>query len=875
MPRLIFISPYLKGGGGNAPHLSYLVKYIATRPGAVPAPNESGKLPATTKQKELVANLARDFPLTKRRFEYEDYMANPTRENASDYIQIALEQNLDQLGKRENYVDYIATRPGAVRSGEHGLFSGGSDKLVIAHVQSEVANHPGNVWTPIVSLRREDASAMGYEDAESWKTLLSSYASDFAKGYKIKPENLRWYASFHNESHHPHAHMIIYSADPSEGFLTKKGIEQIKSGLVARIFPEQLHELYAAQTQRRDALMADARATMRELTERMENGVLRNERIEKLMAHLADRLQYLSGKKQYGYLPAKLKNVVDEITDELAKDERIAEAYRLWCELRNEVTASYHNTPDAPLPLSQQKEFKQIRNAVVAEAVKLMGREFTFEEAPQTEALFPAEDAESASPGGDEPREQEDAAQPERNAAAPLVEWSRRYKQARKYLYGADDTPRDFAKAYALFLSEAERGNALAMHDLGRMLADGLGVDADAELSHGWYAKALAAFHAAEQAEPWDYIEYRIGKLCAAGLGTEQDYAAAARWFSMAAPENQYAAYSLGGLYYHGRGVEQSFERALELYRQSADKGFPYAAFSLAKMLRDGIGTAPDAVESEKYFCMAFEGFRVLEKKNHDDKLQYRLGWMLLNGVGTEKDIPAALEYFEESAKLGNPFASYQLAKYILADESSAPIRVREAVGYLRHAADCGNPFAQYALGKLYIEGNRIPKNIPEALRLLTLAAGQGNDLAMYRLGKLYLSGEDVPKDAVAALKWMTAAAEKNNQYAQYALGKLYLTGEGVPKDKEAAVRWFTLSAAQGNVYAMFFLEHMDSFRDPSLFMSATRLLHHMSRVFSDTPPAPRTGPGVKLDRKLLRKLREKKMAQGHKRDDHEQEMTM
>ena len=874
MPRLIFISPYLKGGGGNAPHLSYLVKYIATRPGAAPAPDESGKLPATVKQKELIANLARDFPLTKRRFEYEDFLANPTRENASDYIQVALEQNLDQLGKRENYVDYIAKRPGAVRSGAHGLFSGGSDKLVIAHVQNEVANHSGNVWTPIVSLRREDASAMGYEDAESWKTLLSSCASDFAKGYKIKPENLRWYASFHNESHHPHAHMIIYSADPSEGFLTKKGIQQIKSGLVARIFPEQLQELYTAQTQRRDALVADARTVMQGLTERMESGVLRNERIEKLMVHLAGRLQYLSGKKQYGYLPAKLKAVVDEIVGELERDERIAEAYRLWYELRNEVTASYRDTPDAPLPLSQQKEFKQIRNAVVTEAVKLMGRQFTFEESPQADALFPAENTNAVPPDDAEPVEAVDAAQPERDAA-PVVEWSRRYKQARKYLYGSDNTPRDFAKAYALFLSEAERGNALAMHDLGRMLADGLGVEADAELSYEWYAKALAAFTAAEQAEPWDYLEYRIGKLYAAGLGTEQDYGAAARWFSMAAPENKYAAYSLGGLYYHGHGVEQSFERALALYRQSADSGFPYAAFSLAKMLRNGIGTAPDAAEADKYFRMAFSGFRTLEKKNHDDKLQYRLGWMLLNGVGTEKDIPAALEYFEESAKLGNPFASYQLAKYILADESSAPIRVREAVAYLRRAADCGNPFAQYALGKLYAEGNRIQKNIPEALRLLKLAADQGSDLAMYRLGRLYLSGEDIPKDTAAAIRWMTAAAEKNDEYAQYALGKLYLTGEGVQKDKDAAVGWFTLSAAQGNVYAQFFLDHIDSFRDPSIFMAATRLLHHMSRVFSDAPPAPRTGPGVKLDRKLLRKLREKKIAQGHKRDDHEQEMTM
>ena len=180
MPRIIFISPHFKSGHSSAAHLSYLVRYIATREGVAPVADADRLKPATEKQAQMIRQLVRDFPSAKKRFEYEDYLAQPTRENASDFIQTALEQNLDQIGKRENYVDYIATRPGAVRSGAHGLFSGGSDKLVIAHVQNEVANHSGNVWTPIVSLRREDASAMGYEDAESWKTLLSSCASDFA-----------------------------------------------------------------------------------------------------------------------------------------------------------------------------------------------------------------------------------------------------------------------------------------------------------------------------------------------------------------------------------------------------------------------------------------------------------------------------------------------------------------------------------------------------------------------------------------------------------------------------------------------------------------------------------------------------------------------
>ena len=294
-----------------------------------------------------------------------------SRGNASEFITRALEDNYDQIAKRDNYVSYIASRPRAQRAGAHALFTGSDDPLVLSNVADEVAHHPGNVWLPIISLRREDAARLGYDDAGQWKGLLTSYAMEMAEATKIPWEQFRWYAAFHDQGHHPHVHMVCYSADGRSGFLTREGIAQIKSDLAKRIFHQELHELYERQTQRRDELTQEAGAVMAELVQQMREGALDNPRIEQLMEHLAGKLKNLSGKKQYGYLKAPLKAVVDEIVDELAEDESIAAAYNLWYELREEVLRTYKDDIPERLPLSRQKELKRIRNLVIEEAVRL------------------------------------------------------------------------------------------------------------------------------------------------------------------------------------------------------------------------------------------------------------------------------------------------------------------------------------------------------------------------------------------------------------------------------------------------------------------------------------------------------------------------
>lgn len=889
MPRLILKCPYLKGGSEKtSAHLKNLVNYIATRDGVEKINIRNKNLSSTKKQEELIAQIIKEFPGTKNLFEYEDYIKNSTIENASEFISVALEQNFDKIGKRKNYVDYIANRPRVEKMGKHGLFTGGSESLVLSKVADEVSNHEGNVWTPIISLRREDAARLGFDNAESWHNMLSYYAIDIAESLKIKPENFQWYAAFHNEGHHPHVHMICYSTEPKEGYLTKKGIEKMKSGFVKNIFGQELKEVYIEQSKRRDKLKLESREVLLRIISEMKSGTFQNSKIEEQFIEFAERLKFSKGKKQYGYLQPKLKAMVDEIVDELAKDERISKAYNLWYEMRNEVLYSYMDNLPEPLPLSQQKEFKSIKNMIIKEADNFNKGIFSFEEIANDDIDMTDEivdkavdhgvknDTEFIEMEGDTLGLTNEIEVSDDITEDVYVKWSDDYKRACEFLFGTDDIVQDFEEAFYLFQSEAEKGNALAMFNMGRMFADGLGMEIDILKAHEWYEKALNAFHRVEDRKPWEYTEYRIGKMYSQGLGTEEDYEKAAYWLTPSAEERyKFAEYSLGGLYYRGQGVEQSYESAFDFYLQSAKQGFPYAEFEVAKMYRDGIGTDRNKEESDKYFYSAFIGFKRLEKKSHDDKIQYGLGWMLQNGIGTEKDTREAKQYYEKSAKLGNTFACYSLAKIILAEENPAMEEINKAIEYLKQASISGNQFAQYSLGKLYLDGEYVDKDILKAVELFKLSSEQENEYASYQLGKLYLKGEDIAKDIPSAIKWLYLSAEKGNQYAQYLLGKIYLLGEDVPRDKEEAIKWFTLSAEQGNEYAQFFLDNMDRFYKPSVSLTVSKMFHHMSKIFEDNVPLKSSGVGIKIDSKLLRKLREKKMAQGHKKDDHEQNMEL
>lgn len=889
MPRIIFKCRYLK----NAPkeHLSNFVKYIATREGVEKISSSSRFLTATKKQHQLIAEIIQNLPDTIDLFEYEDYMKNQTRENASEFISIALENNIDLIGKKKNLVQYIANRPRAEKLGTHGLFTDDGVPIILSQVAEQVSSFPGNVWTNVISLRREDAARLGYDSSKQWQDLIRAQRNVIAENMKIVSENLRWYAAFHNESHHPHVHLIAYSINPKEAYVTKQGIDNMRGSFVQEIFRQDLIQIYEKQTERRNVLNQQSREIMQDIIRQINSGIYENKNIEELIIYLSEKLKHTSGKKQYGYLKAPIKAVIDQIVDEITKDARVAKLYSSWYEMRNEVLSTYADKLQPPLPLSQQKEFKSIKNMVIAEALNIESHHFTFES--DEEALLPmAFHDDSADTAGNiisvpevmsdtgydndsfvSNASREDGFEREAQEFEYHAKWSERYKEARQYLYGTDDMEPDFKKAYDLFIEEAEIGNALAIFDLGRMHMDGLSVNMDCVVAQEWYVRALNAFLSVESIKSSPYLQYRVGKMYAGGLGTRQDYLEAADWFQMAISKNyKYAQYSLAGLYYYGYGVERSYETAFGLYRKSARQKNPYASYELAKMHQKGIGTQMNTEKADEHYEKAFIGFSVLEEQTKDDKLQYRLGQMLYSGTGTEKDMDMAVQYFEKAAKLGNVNAQYMLGKIYLKEDSEHE-NVERALRWLGKAADKGNALAQYAMAKLYLAGSHVEKNIQKAVVLLSKSSEQKNQYAAYRLGKLYLLGEAIPKDIETAIKWLKSSAEQGNQYAQYALGKAYLLGHDVKQDKETAAHWLTLSAAQGSIYAKFLLERMDSFRKPSILLAATRLMHHFSNMVSSEYGLSEKNPFMHVDCKLRKKLIAKKSAQGHAADDHTQQI--
>ena len=421
MARIVLISPYLKGGK-NAAKLAQRTRYVATRPGVELLADEKSELPATKKQQDFIARLLKSFPTSRELIEYEDYRERPTQGNASAFIQQTWENYAEAMDQKENFVDYISHRPGVQKDGEHGLWDANGKVKNLAQAVREVAEHPGNVWTPVVALRREDAERLGYDNAENWQALVNASICDIAKAYKIQPDNLRWYAAFHQKPNQVHIHMILFSADPKEGYLTKEGIREMKSVFARRIYHADRMHIYQQKDIARQELQAQTRKAMVECIAQLEHGTSDNPRLEQLTEELAERLLMIKGRKVYGYLPPRVKTIVDAIVEELAKDERVSAAYKTWQTLYEQVCLDYDQRPRKRLPLSQQKEFRSVRNMVIQETLQWIAERQRYADVRRTpsaqEGPIIKKDAAEAAPKNSEVTASLASAQPKSDRAA-------------------------------------------------------------------------------------------------------------------------------------------------------------------------------------------------------------------------------------------------------------------------------------------------------------------------------------------------------------------------------------------------------------------------------------------------------------------------
>jgi len=546
---------------------------------------------------------------------------------------------LKYIGTREGvellpagYMEYMTERP---RS--YGLF-GDEDCVDMDAVAKELNEYPGNIWTHVISLKREDAERLGYDHAAQWRNLIRTHRNEIAAAMNIPPSDFRWYAAFHDEGGHPHIHMMAWSAKPGQAYLSKDGIRKIKSALTNDIFKQEMLHTYEQKSTSRNELVRKAREEMKILAQEMRQSIGSHPEMESLIMTLVPQLETVTGKKKYGYLPKAVKKTVDGIVDQMEQLPVIDECYQVWWELQCQIEDFYSEKERQRPPLSEQREFRSIKNAVVQEAENILMGKVTFEDEEMEETT-------------------------------------------------------DFSDL---------------LHDCREL---------------------------------W--------------MVTQDDTAP----------------------------MGDRDEAVAQLIRK-AESGDPDAQYLVGRLYRDGPVLIPDSVEAQYWFDQA--------------------AWQ-------------------------------------------------------------GMVAAQYALGQLYLTDDAEVHDTELGIQWLEYAAHHGSDLAAYRLGKEYLNGEIVERDSAKAQEYLTQSAKTGNQFAQYALGKLYLERG----DKAEAHYWFTQSAARGNEYAQFFLDHWNNLKPPSIMLSVSRLLHHIGRIFQEQMPTPTIPGGVQIDRKQLAQLREKKIAMGHKLDDH------
>ena len=909
MSQLIVTSRYLKSGNQkNKTKRRNYTKYIATRETVEIRSQKfvDRNANATKNQEQLINDLINDFPESKRYLEYEDYEREPTIENAGELISTIVERNADVVGNRQNFVGYMAMRPGVEKRGSHGLFNEKNEPIILNQAANEIAEHKGNVWSHVVSLRREDAVRLGFDNSDAWRELVKRHISNIAKTQNIPLCNLKWYAAYHDTTHHPHIHLLVYSTNPKQGFLTKAGIDKIRSAFANDIFHDDLQSIYQEQTVSRDELKAVSKNEFESIVNMIASNEHTDPQLEELIRKLYIQLQNVKGKKVYGYLPMEIKETVNKIFSELAKDENIQQLYEKWCGLERLKYKTY-TLKETELPeLSANKVFQPVRNMIIRTVLNMK----PFDANTEIEGSEPNDEYIDNTPQNVSPLfdEAEPLAETETDESATAIKyyikWNDQYKKACKLIYGKDAKLNDFKKAEQLLLSESQRGNVLAVYDLGKLYStDKLG-ERNEETSIAKYTRALQGFL---QIEPNSkklkpYVQYRIGKMFCYGLGTEQDYEKAFEWFERSAKQkNKFAQFSLANLYYYGSGIEKDLSQAFLWYQRSSSQGQPYAAYYIAQMYRYGEYVTKDNDTAQRYYQQALSGFLKIESDDMaDDDLFYKLGQMFKLGLGTDSDVTKAIEYFRRSAEMNNKNGLFEYGKALLIGEH-IPQNTDSAVKLLEKAVKLKNSNAKRFLALEYISGEHLEQDIEKGIALLTECADSGDVIACYRLGKIYLQGEIMSQNLDKAEKYLLLA--EDSEYAQYALAKLYLQeekydiqkavnyfencadknhwasyqlgriylfgAEGFTKDKEQAIEWFTKSANDGNEYAQAMLDDISKFENDLLANTIFSLFVSLSRCIQDSYDNDRKDLQSIVDRKLMRVIRKKKMELGEKEENH------
>ena len=370
MPKIIVTSTFRKGGkGGKNDGAGGLLKYMGTREGVEKLPLSKADKPATRQQQSLIASVVSKIPGTAEYPEYREYLASETRGAVANFLNAVMEkeEQAEDIGK---LVTYMAERPGVEKLGKHGLFSQTDDPIDLEKAAEEVTNHTGYIWTHVVSLHREDAERLEYNNADAWKSLVRRNVTAIAEAHRIPLTDLQWYAAFHNTGHHPHIHLMVYSKG-QEGYLSKQSIDRLRSCFGNDIFKQEQYHLFQLQTGLRQEIKEKSGQRIRELVARAETAPQPDAQIQFLLEKLRKQLDKHSGKKVYGYLPKSIKATVNEIVAVLSNEPAIEEFYSEWNEVNREKLSLYYENKDPTVPLVDNKEFRSIKNMIIKAVMEM------------------------------------------------------------------------------------------------------------------------------------------------------------------------------------------------------------------------------------------------------------------------------------------------------------------------------------------------------------------------------------------------------------------------------------------------------------------------------------------------------------------------
>lgn len=913
-------------------HVADLVEYVGTRESvSFNTSDVTMQGEATDKQKLALQNLMNECEDYKNTHEYKDYIANPSKANASELISrlsemLLLDNGIYAGDAASKLVSYVGTRPSVdiEKSQQHGLFSS-SENVNLSKAMEEISNHQGRVWTHVISLRREDADRLGYSSQAPWKQLVRSKIDTIAKANNIKFENLRWYAGMHNTGHHPHIHLFIYSTDPKEGFINKNGIKNIKSSFANEIFKDDLKFIFVEQTEYRNKIKNE----MSQLVDKINENPL-SQFDNDTLKHLQQGLQTLAkhlpqtGKYYYKYQSKEVKNMVDDLLKSIMeKSPDMHKLYGMWCSEQEKILGTYNNEPNYKTPIERNNNFKFLKNSLLKKARELQpyiyNKDITVSKLSNInhfdvdieENIITYENqetknnniendkisvkiektenindvSENISDNNSIPKNISENAPDElsnigndytieKTLAMPVFLITNEdflkliyqaesnpnaaYEVAVSYLYGNNVT-KNYELAQQYMVMAANGSNAFAHYELGKMYSNGVGVEADKEISIKYFQQAhdlllsmltpniIDCIYAKVRIPKINYdtckVLYTLGVMYYKGLGVEQDYQKAGMYFSQSAEKIPYSNIYLGNMKMYGLGTEVNYITAKNYYEGAAQSNSELtqaqASYKIGMMYEKGLGTNIDyraafsnylkaaklnfadahykmgeLLANEKFqikdigkeqadicYTNAFDLYTKADIEMPNSSTELTIGTMYAKGQGVPQDEDKAVKWFTKSADKGNAIA-YQKLGLIFADEASKYYDTEQAIEYLEKSIKEGNDFANYQLGKIYVDPESKFYDIAKAVAHLQISANEGNHFANYQLGKVYSSYGTKFFDVHKAIKNFKISALKGNIEAFYQMGKVYANPNYDCYSPIKAFDCFRIAQNNGHPYA-------------------------------------------------------------------------